>query len=189
VRRLRLIRALREVGGLKVGTIGRIIASMEAAGQPWGILADVCDAIGESNRQSEARDTEWTRTSLEVDTFLRSRGLPARPESSSRAQLIAALIAIRKTLGQSIPVGALGMYSDAVRDLARKEVDVSNAVGHGQGGEGWTRPVRDGAGAFDLQATMEAIVYGTVLFEPVLLAFRRLWHERYAEDDGAKYMR
>jgi DNA-binding transcriptional MerR regulator len=184
LRRLRLIRALREVGGLKIGTIGRILASMETAEAPWDMLGELCDAIGESDRDEAAHDPEWLRAARDVDGFLASRGLPTRTESTSRAQLIEALVAIRGALGSTFPVEGLEWYSDAVRNLARKEIGASRTVMRGEDGEGWSPLAAGPPGTVDLQAMLEVVVYGTVLFEPVLLAFRRLWQEHYAEAEG-----
>ena len=184
LRRLRLIRALREVGGLRIETIRRIIQSMEGAARPWDILGDLCDAIGESDRSDAARDAEWQRASREVDGFLAARGLPARLESTSRAQLVAALVAIRGTLGTAFPVDALEWYSRAVRDLARKEIGATRALSQAKGVDDWTPASTGRTDALDFQAMLEVVVYGTVLFEPVLLAFRRLWHEKFADEEG-----
>jgi hypothetical protein len=123
-----------------------------------------------------------SRAAADVDAFLAAQGLPVRRESSSRAQLIDALVAIRATIGSRFSAAALAWYSDAVRDLARNEVEASDELGREAAGA--AAGAAPGPSQVELEAMLEGIVYGTVLFEPVLLAFRRLWHERYAEEIG-----
>jgi DNA-binding transcriptional MerR regulator len=185
LRRLRLVRALREVGGLRIETIRRVLESVDGAEHPWNVVGRVCDAIGETHRRERQAGPEARRAARDVDAFLAANGLPKRAESSSRAQLIDALASIRGALGTDFPAEMLGWYSDAVRDLAQNEVAASGEIGFrahfGTGGPDLEPGARD-----EMAAMLEGIVYGTVLFEPVLLAFRRLWHERFAEDRVAE---
>jgi DNA-binding transcriptional MerR regulator len=185
LRRLRLVRALREMGGLRIETIRRVLESVDGADNPWNIVGRVCDAIGENGRERSDAGPSITRAAADVDAFLAEQGLPVRAESSARAQLIEALVAVRSALGPGFPVAAFSWYSDAVRGLAKDEVDVAISSNVTE----WSHQdrQRDGSGpapARDLSEILEATVYGTVLFEPVLLALRRLWHERHAEALG-----
>lgn len=183
VRRIRLIRALREVGGLRIETIRRVLASVDGAENPWQILGRMCDAIGESRRTALAPSPEMDRAQADVDGFLESLGFRVRPESSARVQLAEALVAVRAAWGDDVPAEAFRWYSDAVAGLARREVEYSDALGRGLPIEGADHVCADD-GKVDLSLLLESIVYGTVLFEPVLLAMRRLWHEHYAFELG-----
>jgi DNA-binding transcriptional MerR regulator len=184
VRRLRLIRALREVGGLRIETIRRVLASVDGAERPWEVLGRVCDAIGESHRKARPGTAESQRAAADVDRFLGAQGFRVRPSASSRTQLIDALVAIRSAFGDEFPVDVFGWYSDAVKGLARQEVSASDALSRNVVPGDSEAVTPEGSAQFDLSALLEAIVYGTVLFEPVLLAMRRLWHERFAEETG-----
>jgi DNA-binding transcriptional MerR regulator len=185
LRRLRLVRALREMGGLRIETIRRVLESVDGADNPWNIVGRVCDAIGETGRERSGSGPSAMRAAADVDAFLAEQGLPVRDESSARAQLIDALVAVRGALGPGFPVAGFAWYSDAVRGLARSEVEIAISSNVTQ----WSQQdrQREESGrpaARDLSEILEATVYGTVLFEPVLLALRRLWHERHAEALG-----
>jgi DNA-binding transcriptional MerR regulator len=184
VRQLRLIRALREVGGLRIETIRRVLASVDGAESPWQVLGRVCDAIGESQRAARAATAARTRAAADVDAFLSAQGFRLRPGASARTQLVDALAAIRAALGEEFPVEVFAWYSEAVKGLAAREVEASDALSRSITSDGAESLPREPGGPFDLAALLEAIVYGTVLFEPVLLAMRRLWHERFAEETG-----
>ena len=184
LRRLRLIRSLREVGGLGIDQIRRTIQSLDEGVRPWDVVGAVTDAIG-GDPGLASRDTAWHAVSAELDAFLAARGMPHRPESPARARLVDALVALRRALGVDLPAESLGGYADAMEGLAKLEIASMNTLstrtgldlaGPPAGPEGDSEP--------DLALTLEAIVYGTVLFEPVILAMRRLWHERFAAEEG-----
>jgi DNA-binding transcriptional MerR regulator len=164
LRRLRLVRALREMGGLRIDTIRRVLESVDGAEHPWNIVGRVCDAIGETGRERTEPGPSATRAATDVDAFLAEQGLPVRAESSARAQLIDALTSIRATVGPGFPVAAFAWYSEAVRGLARNEVEVAIASNVTE----WTgehgHPPEDGRPppARDLSEILEATVYGTV---------------------------
>lgn len=183
LRRLRLIRSLRDAGGLGIEQIRRIVQAMDDGVRPWDVVGEVTDAIG-AGPSAGRRDSEWQAAAAEVDAFLADRGLPHRAESPARRRLIDALIALRGALGPGVSAESLGWYADAMEPLARQEVMATKALSTRQG-PGWDAHTGMGepGEAPDLSLTLEAIVYGTLLFEPVILAMRRLWHERFAEEE------
>ncbi|MGD9934992.1 MAG: MerR family transcriptional regulator [Dehalococcoidia bacterium] len=184
LRRLRLIRSLREVGGLGIDQIRRTIRSLDEGARPWDVVGAVSDAIG-GDPGLTSRDTAWHAASAEVSAFLAARGLPHRPESTARARLVDALIALRRALGIHLPAESLADYADAMEALAKLEIAATNALNTPTGPDPGASPAEpESESRPDLALTLEAIVYGTVLFEPVILAMRRLWHERFAAEQG-----
>jgi DNA-binding transcriptional MerR regulator len=181
LRRLRLIRALRETGQLRIDTIRRVLASVDGAENPWEVVGNVCDAIGEASRNAAQDRAAADRATADVDAFLAAQGLPIRESSTARAQIIDALVAIRSAFGQQFPAQGFTLYSTTISAIAKNEVAFAGAMSRGMAADTGDLEAPVGSGPFDLSRMLEAVVYGTVLFEPVLLALRRLWHEHYAE--------
>ena len=168
VRRLALIRALRETGGLSLATIGRIVTALDAHDVPiHALVGEVVDSLGEENRRAASAEPEREAAAADVDRFLAGQGLPVRAEGTARSVLIDALVTLRWRVTPGLPVETFAPYVAAMRDLTRWEITQRELL---MG----TQPL-DGAPAESV--LLEFIVYGTVLFEPVILAIRRLLHE------------
>jgi DNA-binding transcriptional MerR regulator len=170
LRRLRLIRALLEVGGLSVAAAARVTAALD---DPAVTLSDVVGiAHGALARAGDASDTE--RNPL-VDAFLARRGWIVRPGSAARrdlADLLAAMSELDLSATETaVPADApsldqvldgLDPYADAIDALAASEIA--------------TLPV---SAPRDL--VVERVVVGTVLMEQMLGVLRRLAQEHYFE--------
>jgi len=173
VRRLRLIRALLEVGGLSVAAASRVTAALD---DPAVSLSDVVGiAHGALARAGDA--TTVAEVDSLVDAFLARRGWIVRPDSPSRqdlAQLLTAMIGL--DLSGPEPAAAnperppsveqaldgLDPYADAIEALAASEI-AALPVG----------APRD--------VVVERVVVGTVLMEQLLGVLRRLAQEHYFE--------
>ena len=171
VRRLRLIRALLEVGGLSVAAVARVTAALD---DPTVTLSDVVGiAHGALARTGDAPPDPAVRPL--VDAFLARRGWVVRPDSPARGDLAHLLMAMSslelsspdpgaaaQTASADDAVDGLDTYADAVDALAAWEIA--------------TVPVdapRD--------VVVERVVVGTVLMEQMLGVLRRLAQEHYFE--------
>ncbi len=158
--RLRLIRALRDVGSLPIATIAAVFQAMDAGGRPFSVVSKALDAMAWSTPK-RSRQLEQART--ELLEMLASIGVEARPNSGAMLDLATALVQLREVRGE-LPVELLLPYARSARALAKLETDANQHVFSG-----------------DTSTLLRTVVLGTVLFEPVLLALRRLMHEDLAK--------
>jgi DNA-binding transcriptional MerR regulator len=159
LRRLRLIRALVEVGEVPVAGIGVILGRIDDASVTvHDMLGTVQYALGPPPAEGDlaGRDPEWRAAHAEVDGLIDDMGWRISPRAPARALLAAALAAVRRT--ESAPAGPpLRVYAQALAPLAAAEVSSIHEE---------TR--------FDLA---EAAAVGMVLYERVLIAVHRLAQE------------
>jgi DNA-binding transcriptional MerR regulator len=158
VRRLRLIRALTEVAGLRLETVRQIIDDIAAA-RSWH------EAVGSAHvRLATADATPATDASRQrVDELLDRQDWSLSPGSPQRELLARSLDALADL---DHPVGdpLLDLYAEAMRPVAEHEVS----------------SVRSS----DREASAEGAVIGTLLQEPVLLAIRRIAQENASREHG-----
>jgi DNA-binding transcriptional MerR regulator len=145
--RLRLIRALTDVGKMPLATVRWVLDIVDngAAATPEAV-----GAAHESLPPVVPHGDEPPERALRVVEDL---GWAVDPASTSLWQLEAALAAIEE-VGLPLSPARLAAYAGAALEVARVDVaDVPTA---------------------DPQAAVQHVVVGTVLYEPVLLALRRL---------------
>ncbi|WP_432485208.1 MerR family transcriptional regulator [Kineococcus esterisolvens] len=154
VRRLRLVRALTEVGGLPIARVRDVLACLDGTTPLTTALGTAHDALAGSPAPEAPADGAGAAAALVADA-----GWRVDPRCASLAQLGAALAALA---GAGFPVepAALQRYARAADAVAREEVDAI--------------PGEDVADA------VEFAVLGTVLHEPVLLALRRLAQQHHS---------
>jgi len=151
VRRLRLVRALTEVGGLSLEEVRRVLGAVDddelsphalRGAAQWPLSPDVDDAS----------DAAMAR----VDALLDRHGWQLDAASPHRRILAAALDTLA---GLDFPATdeVLDSYVSALGEVAR--VEVARISGE------------------DRELAAEHTVIGTVLYEPVLLTLRRIAHE------------
>jgi hypothetical protein len=99
---------------------------------------------------------------VEVDRFLEGLGWDVAPNSPGRHELAVALSTLRRLGWPNADAGLFTRYAKAADRLASFEVG---------------RTARPGATRTE---TMERVVIGTVVFEAVFSALRRLAHERHS---------
>ncbi|MEV0995433.1 MerR family transcriptional regulator [Nonomuraea sp. NPDC050202] len=154
LRRLRLIRALLDVGRLSVASIKKIVAAVEDESLPvhqmlgtahWALSPAVEPEPGE----------EWQAARAEVDTFVAELGWDVHPDAPTRDELTQTLVRMRQ-LG--VPVH-LAPYGEVARKLVA-EVEMGSIPFDGP---------RD--------AAVEALVLGTVLYGRALDTLRRMAQE------------
>lgn len=161
LRRLALIRALQDAGGLSIGAIRKVTALVDQPNAPvWEVLGVAVDALSDRPAPSEPPDEARLAAEADVDRLLAQFGWQARPDAAARHALVDALLAMRRMLNPAMPVETLVPYAQAVERLAEGEVAYTAEALRG-----------------DATQAIEAVVLGTMLYEPALIALRRLAHE------------
>ena len=154
VRRLKLIRALVDVGDLSITETRDVLASIDSPGktlhQRMGMVQGALtpSPAGEVDEESLALATQ------QVEELVRRRGWRVKPDSRAW-QLLVHVLATFHVLGQDELLALLDDYADAAERLA--EVDVDCVL---------RRP--------DVESLLEGVVVGTVLGDALLAALRRL---------------
>jgi DNA-binding transcriptional MerR regulator len=146
VARLRLVRALTEVGGLPLAAVRGVLDALDERSLPVAVGA-AHEAISQP-----ARGTAPGRTPERATALLTALGWAFWPTSAVLHRLDDALAAL-DAAGLDTDPQTLAGYADAALALARREIAAIPA------------------GA---EEAVRYVVLGTVLYEPVLLALRRL---------------
>ncbi|MFH8295145.1 MerR family transcriptional regulator [Streptomyces sp. NPDC018059] len=154
-RRLRLIRALLEVGGLKVAAIAEVLGAVDDPSRPLHkVLGAAADRLGGEGVAGD--DAEADAANAAVEALIARRGWRTHESNPAAADLSRALAAMA-WLGHGAFTELLDEYADAAELVARADlgyVDRRVAV----------------------EDRVESVVIGTVLGEAVFNAMRRLAH-------------
>ncbi|MGF1428642.1 MerR family transcriptional regulator [Kitasatospora sp. LaBMicrA B282] len=164
IRRLKLLRALLEVGGLSIAAAREVVAEVDAPEvslhQTLGVaqraVTPPCVAADDPDDPAWA-DPAWHEAIGAADAWVAGRGWRVRkggPASASLAQLIRTL----SDLGRLDLLGILDDYAAAAERLAAAELDL---VGR----------------RADPDGQVESAVLGTVLGDALLATMRRLAQE------------
>jgi DNA-binding transcriptional MerR regulator len=161
LQRLRLIRALIEVGGLSLAQARGVLDALDSPDlAPHSLLGAAQYAV--TRRPSrDAADPAWRSARTEIDDLVRRRGWQVDPGSPGIDQAADAVRAMR-ALGQDDLLDTMDTYASAAETVAAKELDLVVAR---------RDPIR----------MVEGVVAGTVLGEVLLTALRLL-----AQQDASK---
>ncbi|MFF0076224.1 MerR family transcriptional regulator [Streptomyces sp. NPDC005494] len=163
-RRLRLIRALLDVGGLPISAIAEVLGAIDDPGQPVHKVLGVVTArmspaeaeLGADAGEPDAGEPEAVEARDEVAALLERRGWRAEADSPAGRSLARVLTALRR-VGHGGLVELLDAYADAAETVARADLDyVAKRVAR--------------------EDLVESVVVGTVLGEAMFGALRRLAH-------------
>ncbi|WP_329113560.1 MerR family transcriptional regulator [Streptomyces sp. NBC_01353] len=161
LRRLRLIRALLTVGGMTIQQARDVLAVADdpAFGrhERVGIAAYM---LGPQISPPDASDPEralWDEVFAEMRDLLTEMGWYVNEEAPALAALTRAVVTLR-SLGYRGGVDDIRRYAEVMHPIAAEEYTVMEEY-----------PV--------LEEAIEAAVAYTMLYEPILLALRRLAHE------------
>ncbi|MFD5135386.1 MerR family transcriptional regulator [Streptomyces sp. NPDC058378] len=171
-RRLRLIRALLDVGGLSLSAIAEVLEAVDDPGQPvhkvLGVAAGriIPEESGKPRESGEADEEEEeaaegagpgsAEAREEVAALLARRGWYVDADNAAARSLAGVLAALHR-VGHGAFVELLDVYADAAEPVARADLDY----------------VRRRVAREDL---VESVVVGTVLGEAMFGALRRLAH-------------
>jgi len=156
VHRLRLIRALIDVGGLSVAATGNVLTQIDDPSRSLHEVLGKAQAAVAFSRADGGNDADPEAQDRVAD-LIRRRGWQVRPASPATAAL-AGLLATLHALGQDDLIALLDDYADAADRFAAAEVDV---IGR--------RP--------SVEAMIEGVVLGTALGDVMIAAVRRLAQE------------
>jgi DNA-binding transcriptional MerR regulator len=150
LRRLRLIRALVEVGQLRLDTVRSILAAVDDR------TGNLHHTIGAAHTALATRGSSSSQAKEAVARLLRRHRWRVAADSANLEALAVAFEALRH-VGHELDDATLDAYADAAAQVATVDVESvpTDAAEH----------------------AVEHVVVGTVLYEPVLLALRRLAHE------------
>jgi DNA-binding transcriptional MerR regulator len=155
--RLRLIRALREVGDLPIASVKRIVTAVDddAVGM-HDLLGTAQYALG-PRAEPHPEDPDWRAAREDVDAIVAELGWRVLPDAPTRDMLAQAFIALRR-LGLPIVLTELRPYIQAAALIAEHEVGAVAVEG-------------------ERGRVVQTAVATTVLYEQVLLALRRMAQE------------
>lgn len=149
-RRLRLIRALAEVGHLSLDAVRAVLAAVDDES------ATLHATIGAAHAALAPDGTASRHSRASVDELLRRHGWQVARTSRNRQSLAVALDALDR-VGFAVGDDTLDTYADAAAQVASSDIDSVPSDG--------------------TEDAVQHAVVGTVLMEPVLLSLRRLAHE------------
>ncbi|MGW3323523.1 MerR family transcriptional regulator [Streptomyces virginiae] len=155
-RRLRLIRALLEVGGLSVAAIGDVLVAIDDKERPVHKLlgAAAQRLVPEYGDGGGHDDAEAVLARERVTRLIEARGWCIQPGNKAADALAAALASLAR-VGHGAFAELLDDYADAAERVAR--VDLEYTARHA-----------------DREGLVEAVVVGTVVGDAVFAALRRM---------------
>jgi DNA-binding transcriptional MerR regulator len=155
--RLRLIRALREVGDLPIASVKKIVSAVDDEQVSLhDLLGTAQYALGPAVEPRPA-DPDWRVARADVDAVIADLGWQIEPHAPTRDQLAQTFIALRR-VGLPIMMTELRPYAEAATMIARHEVE----------------EIRDDAAR---NHAVQTTVAKNVLYEQVLIALRRMAQE------------
>ncbi len=156
LRRLKLIRALVDVGGLSIAATRDVLASIDAPGKSLHDTLGKAQYATTPRREYHADGQDLAAAFEQVDELISRRGWQIKATSPAR-QLLAEVVSALKELGQE-DLLLLDDYAEAAERVARTDVETVLARG-------------------EINSMLEGVVIGTVLGDIVLAALRRLAQE------------
>ena len=167
VRRLRLIRALTDVAGLKLEAVRQVLVGIDQAGSWHEAVGSAHTRLrGAGDDDPPPRSTSVARVEAMLDRQ-EWQLAPDHPQVERLARALDVLDDVDHPASDTL----LDLYADAMRPVAAYEVTS-------------VHDASDGTGEPDLERSVEAAVIGTLLQEPILLAIRRM-----AQEDASRRLR
>jgi len=158
--RLRLIRALREVGGLEIRAIRAVVAAIEDEGLSRHELLGVAQRALDTGPHDRSPSPEVDDARRAVDEFIAGLGWNVATDAPGRRELTDALVALAR-IGRHGGTALFRPYAAAADAMAAWEV----------------RTIPTGE---QRSEAVEQLVVSTVVFEAVFAALRRLAHEHHS---------
>lgn len=161
VQRLRLIKALTEVGGLSLASVGVVLTAIDGAETPHRTMGVVQQELAGPPPKVSDEAAEWA-AGLLADLMGRHGWKAHPPEHRAMANLVAAL-ATAKELGQETLAAHLEEYAELAMRVAELDVDV----------------VR---GLTSIDKIIEAGLVATVLGDRIFAGLRHLAQEQVSRE-------
>jgi DNA-binding transcriptional MerR regulator len=156
VARLRIVRALIEVGGLTVVSAKAVLGAIESDDLPLDWAFGIAQRAA-SKSISAVADEVSDESAATVDALLAEKGWSVLSANPGRA-IVARVIETYRSLGQESMLSTLAPYADAAEIVAAADLAAIAA-----------RP--------DREAMVESVVIGTALGDPLFAGLRRLAQE------------
>jgi len=165
LRRLVLIRSLRELAELSVQQVKKLTDTLDRGkAKTFELVAAAVDALATPRAPRAPKAARALATvRAQVHHKLKARGLTVRRDSATLDSLAEALLGLR-VFQPALDVDVLDTYLDHIVPLAEAELAANQA--------------RVLAGP---ESALIGALVGTVLFEPVIVALRRIAHEHFAK--------
>jgi DNA-binding transcriptional MerR regulator len=157
LRRLRLARALIDVGGLPVAAARDVLQALDETKSDLHDLLGKAQYAATPRKETDTDTDEWRRAEKDVHALITARGWNIRPGGPA-VQSLTETIAMLRRLGLDNYLNLLGDYANAAERLAAEEV--AHVI---------AQP--------DIESMAEVVVVGTVLGDAMLAALRRLAQE------------
>jgi DNA-binding transcriptional MerR regulator len=157
VQRLRLVRALVDVGGVPIAAARDVVAALGRTDLPPHDLLGVAHEAVAPARHPDRSSADWQRARAEAEDLADRRGWRVNPDSHGMNMLADVLMAL-STLEVPELLADLDVYADTAQRLAT--IEVNHVIARGD-------PTR----------MLELVVLGTVLGESLFAALRLLAHE------------
>jgi DNA-binding transcriptional MerR regulator len=155
--RLRLIRALREVGDLPVAAITKIVTALDDDNIGMHDLLGTAQYALGPHVEPRANDSDWRSARDDVNALIAELGWRVAPDAPARDLLAQTFLALRR-LGFPIVLTELRPYIEAASAISAHEVGrVSTDVPR--------------------ERALQGMLVTTVLYEQVLIALHRLAQE------------
>ncbi|WP_101435861.1 MerR family transcriptional regulator [Amycolatopsis echigonensis] len=152
VRRLKLIRALVEVGGLSVATVREVVAAVDSDRTAYNVLGVAQRALGGSAAEVPEGDREWAMRLL--GEVAREHGWKFRA-GDPVVELLVGTVSTIRALGHQALLDQIGRYAEIADRIAEADLDTVESAG-------------------SMDRIVEAAVVGTVLGDRLFEGFRRL---------------
>jgi DNA-binding transcriptional MerR regulator len=160
VRRLHLVKALADIGGMPIATIRQVIAAIDDPSRSMHDVLGVAHYALARHLDCDLPTDALAGALDEIDRFLADLGWSISSEAPGRRELAEALVTLRR-LGWRVDARAFGRYARSAERLAAWELTQTPA-------------------GIDRERTVESVVVGTVVFEAVFDALRRLAQEHHS---------
>lgn len=155
VRRVRLIRALLECGGLSIASAKKVIAALDDKEIPLGVAFEVGQRVVSTPRTTESPPSERSRQ--RIVEFIDSQGWVV-DQTNPGIDMAARALDAYTTIHSDDPVDYLETYARAAEIGAKADM-------------------RELARLTNRDDMIELLVVGTILGDKLFAAFRRLVHE------------
>ncbi|MFD1531852.1 MerR family transcriptional regulator [Pseudonocardia aurantiaca] len=157
-RRLKLIRALVDVGGLSIVASRAVLGHLDSVGvDTLEQLGKVQYSLTQRREREQEDDDAWRAAEDQVEGLVERHGWTIRGDNPARASLIEVIATLHR-LGQHDVLDLLDRYADAAEGLAAAEVAAM-----------WARP--------SIEDRAEGVVTFAVLADALIAALRRLAQE------------
>ncbi|EHR49150.1 putative transcriptional regulator [Saccharomonospora marina XMU15] len=152
VRRLRLVRALLEVGGLSIASVRETLAAIDSHDRTHDVLGIVQHGLPLNRGSADEGTEQWARRRVEEVAAMRGWRLDLR---QAPVEALVGVLCTLRNLGHARLVDALDTYAEAADRIAESDLEFV-------------------AGLPTTESIVESAVVGTVLGDAALVALRRI---------------